>query len=266
MSDVTVDRARSGKIVLTAVALVALIAGLGMGGLALASAAGIWVGLWEFPTGFRLLQIANAWGDLVAWVTLGDALMILVLAKVFSVPQGSRLAGIAFVGAAAAYLGYWIPESHRPPEGANVPPIHDISTDTVDPPQFVTVLPLRADAANTVIYGGSEGMTAEQLAALTKEAYPDLVTATFSESTEAVFARARAAVDELGWDVVAAVPEEGRIEATDTTFWFRFKDDIVIRIRAGPDGALLDARSVSRVGRGDVGTNARRLRAFFDRL
>jgi uncharacterized protein (DUF1499 family) len=78
-----------------------------------------------------------------------------------------------------------------------------------------------------------------------------------------VFERARAAVDTLGWDLVASAPEQGRIEATDTTFWFRFKDDIVIRITETPEGSLLDARSTSRVGVSDVGKNAARLRAFF---
>jgi uncharacterized protein (DUF1499 family) len=81
-----------------------------------------------------------------------------------------------------------------------------------------------------------------------------------------VFARALAAVDELAWELVEAVPEEGRIEATDTTFWFRFKDDVVIRIRPSGSGSILDARSLSRVGGGDAGTNARRLRAFFATL
>ena len=73
-------------------------------------------------------------------------------------------------------------------------------------------------------------------------------------------------METLGWDLVAAVPDEGRIEATDTTFWFRFKDDVVIRIRPAAAGSILDARSLSRVGGGDAGTNARRLRRFFATL
>src|SRR5690606_30992302 len=165
----------------------------------------------------------------------------------------------------AAWLGHAVPESYRP--GEDIPPIHDISTDTDDPPQFVAVLPLRADASNTVEYGRSEGMTPEELAALTRAAYPDLGTVTLEMPPNEAFARALNAVDALGWDLVAQSPQDGRIEATDTTFWFRFKDDIVIRIRpAAGGGAEVDARSVSRVGRGDAGTNARRLRAFFEAL
>ena len=77
---------------------------------------------------------------------------------------------------------------------------------------------------------------------------------------------ALAAANNLGWEIVATEPAEGRIEATDTTFWFRFKDDIVIRIRPDGTGTILDARSVSRVGRSDVGKNAARLRMFFAEL
>src|SRR5690606_3393321 len=101
---------------------------------------------------------------------------------------------------------------------------------------FVAVLPLRADAPNTVEYGRSEGMTPEELAALTRAAYPDLETVTLAAAPEEAFARALAAVGQLGWELVAQVPEDGRIEATDTTFWFRFKDDIVIRIRPAAGG------------------------------
>jgi uncharacterized protein (DUF1499 family) len=70
----------------------------------------------------------------------------------------------------------------------------------------------------------------------------------------------------MEWVIAAANSPEGRIEATDTTFWFGFKDDIVIRITSAPGGSRIDARSLSRVGRSDVGTNARRIRAYFKRL
>jgi uncharacterized protein (DUF1499 family) len=80
------------------------------------------------------------------------------------------------------------------------------------------------------------------------------------------FFRALAAVEALGWELVDANRQEGRIEATDSTFWFGFKDDIVIRVQPQGSGAKVDARSVSRVGKGDVGINAKRLRRFFEAL
>jgi uncharacterized protein (DUF1499 family) len=70
----------------------------------------------------------------------------------------------------------------------------------------------------------------------------------------------------MGWAIVASVPAEGRIEASDTTFWFRFVDDVVIRVRATPGGSRIDVRSKSRVGRSDVGTNAARIRSYLSRL
>lgn len=76
----------------------------------------------------------------------------------------------------------------------------------------------------------------------------------------------RATARELGWKIVAAVPAEERIEATETTFWFGFTDDIVIRITTAGHRSLVDIRSVSRVGRSDAGTNAKRIRLFMQHL
>ena len=78
-----------------------------------------------------------------------------------------------------------------------------------------------------------------------------------------IFEKALAGVDDLGWELVAANASAGRIEATDTTFWFRFKDDVVITIEQQGSDTVVDARSVSRVGTGDVGANAIRLRKLF---
>src|SRR5439155_509507 len=83
---------------------------------------------------------------------------------------------------------------------------------------------------------------------------------------EAAFARALAAAQAMGWDIVDAQPKEGRIEATASTFWFGFKDDVVVRITPLPAGSRIDVRSKSRVGRGDTGTNAQRIRAYLKRL
>ena len=70
----------------------------------------------------------------------------------------------------------------------------------------------------------------------------------------------------LGWEIVSVSENEGRIEATATTFWFGFKDDVVIRVREDSGGTRIDLRSVSRVGGGDLGANAARIRAFIDAI
>ena len=80
------------------------------------------------------------------------------------------------------------------------------------------------------------------------------------------FERALATVGEIGWDLVAADASAGRIEATDTTFWYGFKDDVVVRVRPADGDSRIDVRSLPRVGGGDAGTNAKRLRRYLDAL
>ena len=70
----------------------------------------------------------------------------------------------------------------------------------------------------------------------------------------------------MGWDIVAVAPQDLRIEATDTTLLFGFKDDVVVRIRPQDGGSRVDVRSVSRVGGSDVGTNARRVREYLGKV
>ena len=142
----------------------------------------------------------------------------------------------------------------------SVPPIHDITTDTTNPPAFVDVLPLRADAANPPEYQGAE--IADQQTA----AYPDIVPIETDASPASVYAAALKSVESLGWALAGSDEASGRVEATDTTFWFGFKDDVVIRITPTADGSRVDVRSKSRVGLGDIGTNAARVRSFRDQL
>ena len=163
------------------------------------------------------------------------------------------LALILGVGVAAIPVGVRQVASSKPF-------IHDITTDLENPPAFVAVLPLRADAPNPPEYGGEE--VAEQQRA----GYPDLGPADFSAPPARVFEAAVAIVDDLGWKRVAADEAEGRIEATDTTFWYGFKDDVVIRIRAENGGTRVDVRSKSRVGGSDLGKNAERIGQFLDAL
>ena len=141
-----------------------------------------------------------------------------------------------------------------------VPPIHDITTDTDAPPRFVAVLPLRAAALNPVEYGGPA------IAAQQHQGYADIAPLTLIVSPGRAFDRALAAARTMRWELVASDPAAGRIEATDTTFWFGFKDDVVIRVTPAPGGSRVDVRSLSRVGVGDIGANAARIRTFLKTL
>jgi uncharacterized protein (DUF1499 family) len=168
---------------------------------------------------------------------------------------GAASSGLTWTALAVAIVFFAAGFSQRP-DLSGTAPIHDITTDIGNPPFFETVIPLRADAANPPEYAGAE--TAEQQ----RMAYPDIQTLTLEKSTDEVFDAAEQAAIELGWDIVSANRETGRIEATATTFWFRFKDDVVIRLTPRGDGTYIDVRSKSRVGRGDMGANATRIRRF----
>ena len=131
------------------------------------------------------------------------------------------------------------------------PPINDITTDTQDPPRYMTT---------TRAYPGAE-MARQQRAA-----YPDIAPVMLAVPPAQAFAKAVSAAEAMGWEVVGRDVAAGTLEAVDSTKWFGFKDDIAIRVRAADAGSRIDVRSKSRVGRGDLGTNAQRIRAYVERL
>jgi uncharacterized protein (DUF1499 family) len=126
---------------------------------------------------------------------------------------------------------------------------------------FRAIVPLRADAdaPNSLDY--SQDAARQQ-----REAYADIKPLILEIPAAQAFERALFAAREAGWEIVESDAGAGRIEATDTTTFFGFKDDIVVRVTALEARSLVDVRSVSRVGQGDAGTNARRVRAFLQRL
>lgn len=250
--------------VVIALAILSLIGGIGLGAYALFASLGVWMGMWDFRTGFDMLRKVNASADWTAWISLVVTIGVFFGARRLALPNILRLTTFAAIGTIAATLAYVVPETFRPAEGT--PPIHDITTDTVNPPDYIAIAPLRANAANNMIYGDQPNWDKARMSAAQKEAYPDIVPQEFSESKEVIFERALKAATDLGWEIVDQNPTSGRIEATDTTFWFRFKDDVVIVVTPTAQGSVLNARSLSRVGTSDVGKNAARLREFFAQL
>jgi len=216
--------------------------------LLLAGPLGSRVGLWSFVIGFLLLALSLLLG------LVGASLSLVAGFKTgqWQMAVAGIVIGLAVVSVPSAFIM----------SGVGKPPIHDITTDTVNPPPFVAILPLRAGAANPPEYGGSD--VADQQ----RRAYPDIAPLVVHQSASDAFDRVTAVVRDLGWELVANDRPSGRIEATDTTFWFGFKDDVVVRITEDPSGqsSRIDVRSKSRVGVGDVGTNARRVREMLSRL
>jgi len=222
-------------IIVTVAALLLIVAGPGTR-----------LGLWEFDMGFMMMR----WALFLGFGGAGLALVLLFFSKTRR-RRGAILAASLIIGIGTA----WVPWNGYQ-KARSVPPIHDITTDTKNPPQFVDVTPLRVDAPNPVDYPG------EEIADQQREAYPDIQSLELSQSADQTFSRALQTARDLGWEIVSAVPADGRIEATATTFWFGFKDDVVIRITPAGDDSRLDIRSKSRVGRSDIGANAARIRDF----
>jgi uncharacterized protein (DUF1499 family) len=165
----------------------------------------------------------------------------------------------ALVFAVAALLSL-VPISQILP-AMRKPPIHDVSTDPADPPMFAAVLPLRRNAPNPIIPFD------EKRTSVQKNVYPDIVPLDLTLDQSAAFSRALDAARQSGWEIVSARPADGAIEATDTTAWFGFRDDVAIRIRPrGGSGSRVDVRSTSRVGGGDAGKNANRIRHYLAML
>lgn len=185
----------------------------------------------------------------------GAAVVLAVLWVIFALVGRSKAGfGALLVGVVLAAAAAYLPISMQL-KAASVPPIHDITTDTVNPPVFVALMEARMAAKNGAEYK-------PEIAAEQQKAYPDIVPLITDVAPGDMFVRAENAARALGWEIVEAVPEEGRIEATDTTQWWGFKDDVVIRITAEGNGSRLDIRSMSRVGISDVGKNAERIRKF----
>jgi uncharacterized protein (DUF1499 family) len=185
----------------------------------------------------------------------------LALATIVPTRPGDRRRGFvaAFlalvIGAAAAWSPFMLFLQAR-----GAPRINDISTDTANPPPMVVILQMRSDAVTPPAYPGKAAADQQH------EAYPDLTPIVLNMPPAEAFKRVDAVAMAMGWDVVARAPNDGRIEAVDTSKWFGFHDDIVVRIVPAGTGSRIDIRSKSRVGRSDLGANAHRIRAFTAKL
>ncbi len=233
--------------------------GAGLAAMALlllvASPLGWRAGWWHYRVSFFWLMPFSAY---VAIAAVALNIVALGFGRTALGMRALWTAGVAIaLGAALVY----VPWQYRQTLNA-VPRIHDISTDTDDPPAFVAALPARAaERANSTAYEGPE------VARRQKAAYPDIAPLRVALPRAEAFKRALDAARAMpGWTIIASDPESGRIEANDTSRWFRFVDDVVIRVRADGAGSRIDVRSESRQGRSDFGVNARRVRAYLAEL
>ena len=218
----------------------------------IASGPGTRLGLWPWQTGLALLKWATYTG-LAAGVGAIVLIVLLVVPQWRARPWLPLLALCIALAAAA-------PPIILLEEAKKAPMIHDITTDPFDPPVFVALMAERMKSPNGASYGGTA------VAAQQQKAYPDIKSLIVKTPPQETVQRAIDAARASGWEIVSSDAPSGRIEATATTTWFGFKDDVVVRIRAEGTGSRVDVRSVSRVGDSDIGANAKRIREFLSRL
>ncbi|MDP1618044.1 MAG: DUF1499 domain-containing protein [Phenylobacterium sp.] len=240
----------------------------------MAAALGSKFDLWSWRIGLGVMIVQ--WGPriLIGTAILGLVALIVTLARA---PRTGWRAALVALLIPALGLGYllWVRG-----QSADIPPIHDVATNIEDPPTYSPALlaAREAEGANPVAqlsapitslpaYQGPRfaALQGKTLGQVGREAYPEVRTLTVAASPDQAMAAVQAEVQAQGWTLVGADAAAGTVEATAETFWFGFKDDVVVRVAPAPDGgSLIDMRSTSRVGLSDLGANAERIDDFLD--
>lgn len=236
------------------------------------AALGARFGIFDWRLGLGTLIVE--WGPRLLIGVLVLAVLILVATVVKAPRRGWRSVLVAILIPALG-LGYlaWVRD-----RSADIPPIHDVSTRPTDPPAFSPALMAQRTErpdTNPVVsltvpvstlekyqgprFADMDGRTLGEIAA---EAYPAVRPLTTTATPDAAFAAALAEARSQGWEIVTEDAAAGTLDATATTFWFGFKDDVAVRVRAEGTGSVIDVRSTSRVGLSDLGANAARIESY----
>lgn len=204
----------------------------------------IQLGLMDSDPGFRIFLIGSGLLGLLA-VILGGIGLLRTREGSGRTGRGKAITG-TLIGAAiaATFVAAALPPT---------PAINDITTSPDDPPRFVAAAKLEANQGRDMGYP-------EDFAAQQREGYPDLAPIEVASPPQETLDRVAGLFERYGWEIVARDGEDLRVEATDTSRIFHFVDDIVVRVRPGDGGSVVDVRSKSREGRGDLGVNAARIR------
>ena len=229
---------------------------------ALLAAVGAGRGMWHFRTGFTVLEYA-------LFAAIGG--IVLAFVAVFFVRRVRpklvmvNVLAIVVAGAFVLYLGNQIRIART------VPGIHDIATNLDDYPRFYRLTVREDNLANIPDMGRREWAALpprERWKAVHREYYGDIAPIRVPWSVDETIVRARRLAEARGWQIVTYDPANGILEAVETSRFFRFKDNVVVRARPVNEGggAIVDMRSISRVGVSDVGVNAARVRSFLDDL
>jgi len=237
------------------------------------AAVGYKIGVFDLSVAFGTFN--QKLGPLILLLCGAFGLASLVAAFVVK-PRKGLLPGVLGVLIAVFAMGKLL--STKKTVYEKLPFIHDVTTDTQDPPEFGKIITDErgnVEGVNTAdyigkkapIYVDGEAVGQELVSALQSKAYPEIGSLILSDKKDVVFGEALATAKSMGWEIKEEDLAGGRIDATDTTFWYGFEDDITIRLRdAKGGGTIVDVRSLSRVGGSDMGKNAERISAFLKRL
>lgn len=251
------------------------------------AAVGTKLGFWTWQ--FGLGQMTIGWGPMLLMVSTGLSVIAVVVAllkaprkQAFMIAFAALLiSGLAFGRVAAFGAG-----------AARLPPLHDIQTDWSSPIQPSDALFTEREATGALnpvadapvidpaADGRWPGMGGRLVSEVQEEAefdpashkspkqtpYPLIAPLVTAATPDIAYTAALAAVEARGWTIVLAEPESGLIDATEESFWFGFKDDIMIRVRSEGEGSRIDIRSTSRVGLSDLGANSKRIRNLLDEI
>jgi uncharacterized protein (DUF1499 family) len=229
----------------------------------LAASLGTKFGYLDWTVGFG--QMTFVWGPRVLLGAAGLAFIALLLVMFIPPRKGFRAALVALIIPLLG-LGYGMYVRNA---AASIPPIHDISTDLDNPPAFSEAV-VRARAAvesvNDLDLLNKFTREGRPFTELQRENYADIAPVTTTLDPVRAFNVALDLAREQGWTIGEVNMAAGAFEATDQTFWYGFTDDIAVRVRLEGADTRIDVRSVSRVGRSDLGANAARLRPYLQEL
>ncbi|OGR89648.1 MAG: hypothetical protein A3A86_00050 [Elusimicrobia bacterium RIFCSPLOWO2_01_FULL_60_11] len=140
---------------------------------------------------------------------------------------------------------------------ASFPVINDVTTDPYNPPRFVMLAGPKANKGRDMAYP-------LQNLEIQQKHYPDILPVKSKFSADQAFAKCKlVGLDMARWDLVNEDLKNYLLEFTATTAWMRYKDDVVIQVTPERTGSSIHMRSKSRLGKSDLGANAKRIRGFF---